>query len=218
MTESLGPSNDDIPAAEMRLAEREARAQLKTIKANAKFALLTFAEQRVALAKDLLLWLATGKARAAGMNETPSAYLEIYDAGGARLMADTEVQKVNGHSCTVCGIGGLFACAVERDLVPLFWEGKHDYHIGQDGGGASHIWAVMGKVGLFNQEQMVAIELAYEGAIPRWCGAYTVLDQDLANRSRSFFLRHGAYDSNQRRFRLEAIMQNIIDNHGTFTP
>lgn len=180
-----GPSNDDIPADELEFAEAEA----KIADDNARFAKLSKAKQRVAIAEDVLKWLGEGK-----INPRPGIYLSrSVEAVDASVMED----RVDGGQCTVCALGALFSCAVEKnDGLNDFW----DYNLG-----------IKQRAYLspyFDERQLRLIESAFE------CTYFIGNENDEeATRAVSFGMRTPTSKECMRR-----IMTNIIKNNGIFKP
>jgi hypothetical protein len=127
-----------VPADEMKLAREIARTE----RANAKFAAQTPAKQRVAIAKDVLLWLKMGKITA-----EQGTYLTLRDDKGRWMQ---EADEVNGYGCTACALGGIFAVACNRK---------------PDGSALMRDSDDMRKAlePYFSAEQLVEIECAFEG-------------------------------------------------------
>lgn len=209
-TESLGPSNDKIPAIEWRIAAEMRSTALD----NAAFADLPSADQRVTIARDVLLWLKVGKLK-------PT--LQTYGKFPAEV-----VDVVNGYDCHACALGGVFACAVERGqaggtVVGGGWVDDD----GEQGSFSGEY--IRGKLaGIFDPIQLGLIEAAFEGleGTPREVRALYGLDIGDAYR---FALKHGdrvkrgdlEYDewtTEVARARMVAIMRNVIRNRGTFIP
>ena len=222
MTEALGPSNDIIPPSEFRLAERIARVEAK----NKRFQDLPPARKRVAIAKDVLKWLATGKLLVPGA--AVSTYMEGFAV--SEHLADRTI--VNGGTCTACAIGGIVACAVERGEA-----GGSLYRNGLLVGmsqGSPDIHAALS--GIFSVEQLCLIEAAFEGeantpyrtrlALLEERGEHLDEEGDrvwsATARERTSDLLAPAYAFTERyedrSERMVAIMQNIIANGGTFVP
>lgn len=218
------PSNDSIPAAEWRIAEQLAREARRNIKFNA----MPAAKKRVALAKDVLKWLVSGKLRAAGQySGGGSTYLEFEDIGKDGVSRYVTVEerkaagKVNGYSCKACALGSLFAVAVERDSCTLFAPGERTDRASDD---VTAIWSALGsESGLFDLDQMLLIERAYEGSyVPsasksRFAELHGQFADSIENDD---WTRAGklAGEVGERAERLRLIMENIIANAGTFVP
>lgn len=96
-----------MTAEEIRQSSIEA-----TKKSNAEFALMSPADKRVTLAKDVLMQLATKRFRAAGGNYLDfRSYIPLTAEDIDRDLSELLPQV---EACDVCAIGGLFVCAVER--------------------------------------------------------------------------------------------------------
>lgn len=227
----MQPIPSDCPSkGEWRIARQLAREAIR----NAKFATLTPAQKRVGLAKDVIKWMASGKLIAAGQDgasgyleavipyaEAPARWTDTYSVPDGYVRVPTQAfrdaGKVNGYACTACAIGGLFAAAVERDLCKL----TNEYGNVTSEDGASGIWGALSRAGLFEKDQVVLIELAYEHdkCLPRDSReAKAGLDQTLVGRAIAFSEVDGLSADFERPARLEAIMRNIIANKGTFAP
>lgn len=204
MPKSLGPSNDAIPADEFRTAEAIARTEL----ANAAFRALDPARKRVAIAKDVLRWLANGKLKPG------YAYLDIPE------FYDNPRDIVNGGTCEACAVGSLFACAVERgDAGGTVRRSPTSSHLlGED---AIEIHRKL--AGLFEPEQLALIEAAFETedrlpvtTIQAVLGSEIYRDHP---KAQEYFRK--AWDfcpSQERDERMRLIMGNIIANKGAFVP
>ncbi len=174
-----------ISKAELRLNE----AAQALDRSNQEFLALAPADRRVLIAKDVLKWLRAGKIRA----ET-GTYLEGYDPVTGKS-TEKEPDRVDGGSCTVCALGAVFACTVERI------------------GGLEGFWSyrsadsIRGELGdHFDGEQLRLIETAFEQ------NDFT-LDSSVVVVSAAIHFATGG-----PRKRLVAIMKNIIENGGTFCP
>lgn len=209
-------SNDRIPRAEWRLAEKMARQGLK----NQKFRALDPATKRVAIAKDVLKWLATGKLKA---------------QSGFYLLAPTEVvDVVNGYKCEACALGSLFACAVERgDAGGTVVESPslRNYYgsIGMRADTFEGVKLYSKLEGIFDKVQLAMIEGAFEpehsfprdsreagGSKRQWDevqGTYWVDSPEIAWAMA--WHKTAPKDPSDR---MKAIMENIIANNGTFVP
>lgn len=223
---SLGPSNDKLPRGEWA----ENRAAQAIGRKNAKFFAASPEEKRVILAKDVLEWQAARKLFAAGVlngfgSTDWSHYLSVYsDADKAqqgassskfdelRLKDEEVIDKdhVNGNVCSACAIGSLVAVAAERGACSLTSNYRHDRIIGADGNGSRSVRAALAPY--FEDRQLSLIEMAFErNLIDSRAGNKDFSEE--AKAARGFGYRYS--DRNEC---LAAIMQNIIDNKGTFTP
>lgn len=160
-----------------------------------KFAALSPAEKRVAVAKDVIAQLDAKKIVAlcgSYVSITPKEN-EIFS-----LEPDDEMQTVlAGRVCDACALGSLFICAVAKlddctaDSVQFDKHYDVDYYMRDDP------YEYLGQ--FFEHEQLHRIEQAFEG-YAGWS------DDDGAN-----------YIDEDAERRLRVIMKNIIDNNGTFT-
>ena len=202
--ENLGPSNDTIPADEFRTAAAIARTE----RANAAFRALNPARKRVAIAKDVLRWLATGKLRPGyGYLDIPEFY-------------DNQRDIVNGGTCEACAVGSLFACAVERgDAGGTVRRSPTSCRlIGED---ATEIHRKL--AGIFEPDQLALIEAAFETECRLPIATIqAVLGYEIDRqhpKAQEYFRK--AWDFCPRADRPERmvlIMENIIANKGTFIP
>lgn len=180
-------------------------------KANKRFAAMTKAQKRVAIAKDVLAALATKKIEA----ESGTYYLRTKALG----------DKLNGEQCNACAIGALFACQVERtpklkltdasdyyDSTDVYWdEDAHEYKEGA----AERSFASYGMREtlrkFFGDKQLGLIETAFEQD-DDYCYDLN-LDGDTVDAAIKFGSRYRS-----DRGRMRAIMENIVANRGEFRP
>lgn len=145
--------------AEMKLARQIADRELAVIKANAKFAKLTPAQKRVAVAKDVLKHLGEGTLVA-----TKGDYLSVYDTGPT------------GEECHACALGAVFACATILD-------GGRKALTEDDSCLSSHTMVrELENAGIFSTEQLRTIECAFEGWGPDTSEEYGTEDTLAFNR------------------------------------
>ncbi len=174
-----------ISKAELRLNE----AAQALDRSNQEFNALSPAARRVAIARDVLKWLEVGKIRA-----KTGTYLSSYDIKNDRY-TNKEDDRVDGGSCTVCALGAVFACTVERiGGLKDFWSYRDAESIRRELG--DH----------FDDEQLRLIETAFEqGDFTRTTPDY-VIGQAIE------------FATGRPEERLVAIMKNIISNKGEFCP
>jgi hypothetical protein len=215
----------DIPKDEQRYARRAKPPERQRL-TNEQFAALPPAEQRVAIARDVLEWISMGKAV-----PHKGTYLRVFEP--STLPADFndaatkewlppeleagDLQVVNGHSCTVCGLGSVFAVAAERGCFPL--------REGASGGASMH----RALKPYFDSATLLLIECAFERSVgfdyeapvshqakqaARWFGA--TVARAVEGYYTSYFSPEVAREVDRRVLR--AIMQDIIDNGGAFVP
>ncbi len=154
-----------------------------------KFSELSAAGKRVRIAKDVLQWLASKK-----LTAMSGEYIKVLDSDG---LEKYPAKKVNGFNCEACALGAIFACAVERK--PRLAGGNLIRF-----GGAIHSQLRS----VFDREQLLLIENAFEQ-----CDIHYDTQDNEANRRAITFSK-----STDDKKRMKCIMQNIIDNKGTFIP
>lgn len=170
---------------------------------NREFDAMAKAQKRVAIAKDVLAYLRAGKIK----TDVPG-YLNDVDLRNGEQVRDS--LQATDRACQACAIGACFVAANLRaddlEVRALCRNGSWD------DGMRDYLarW--------FSRGQLCLIEAAFE------CDAETAADQGvgdrLARRAEDFGLAHGNRCKNRTRRtrRMRAIMQNIIDNGGTFKP
>jgi hypothetical protein len=180
---------------------------MTTAEKNARFAAMSPAEKRVAIAHDVIEQLRLEKIYA-----TQGTYLNA-PAGNAVLESNA-AETFGSAACQACAIGSLLACAIgAQDSVTL-----------------SDVNAIVGLRSIemagsdafryleryFDKEQMVMIETAFEGDL---------ISDDVFEISRQsehecvdFHDYYRDEDGVDETRLLTAIMQNIINNNGTFVP
>lgn len=167
-----------------------------------KFDKLTKAGKRIAIAKDVLAQLRARKLQAKLGAWAVPAHTNINE-----LPNDTDLAKLfESKQCMVCGVGALFVAAVEK---------CGNYHISELGPNPYRIEGdrvfdyLADRKKLFSNSQLRMIEIAFER------GSGAMLPETKRERdARDFF--PDEYVPAETRMR--KIMQNIIDNGGTFNP
>ncbi len=182
---------------------------------NDKFNRLTRAEKRVAIARDVLAQMGTGRfvAEAGYWLTLPDAFYLI-EATDAQKEKNTELQSIlkKREQCQGCALGGMFMCAVERanklkvrDLSTFEEATKED--MDEDPWYLDNL-QVEGEDTLdylkrfFSEEQLTLIESAFE----QGDGAYGKAGADFCAN---------VLEASDR---MRVIMQNIIVNKGKFCP
>ena len=207
-------SNDNIPADEMAYARR-ARPQEKPKMTNELFASLTPSEKRVAIARDVLEWLSEGRLKAkSGM------YIAVYETPAmepGESLRSVDIEDINRYSCQACALGSVFALASFRCGLSIGAAARAEVPINE---------AIHEQLrDIFDARQLAQIECAFE-ASPGF--DYEVLSRDEAQAAAQFGRRvavpictlrdAAAYQASRDARVMRAIMQNIIDNDGTFVP
>lgn len=164
---------------------------------------LTAAEKRVLIAKDTIKWLKTHALRV-----RPGTYF-LAPIGSLSSKSDTDkldvaLGTIEG-SCTVCGLGGMFYSMVRRfDKVTVGLSAGDQVH-------GHTIYEQLGKY--FSTTQLSLIESAFE--VQAMTANVTMrpnFNWDEVNRAVDFAWGKEPAD------RLRKIMNNIINNGGTFRP
>ena len=209
-----------VPKPKATAATRRA-AQIK--RQNAWFASLTKPEKRVAIARDVLAQLKSGRLQPEHGAWLFSKVLAHDEFGPAAVTmfsttlapnADLQGEILAMETCTGCALGGLFMCTLERsnNLTPkqLVDENLH----------SENIVPYLEKY--FSRAQLQLIEASFENGnsaieSPRdkkirqqareWDIAVTGCLESLADES-----------TESARTRMRLIMENIVVNNGTFKP
>lgn len=184
-----------ISRAEMKLNEQMQQADYELAVSNKAFADATPAGKRVIIAQDVISWLKIGKIRArTGVYLDPS--VPVYaDDGTVSHYEDGALDpaRVDGGKCTACALGSVFACTVERTGGRVgFWSNYRQ----------SQQTAVLEP--FFEVRQLRLIESAFER-------------EDFCNDADEA-VHFGQVVAGGYAARIASIMQNIIDNGGTFVP
>ncbi|MEE8607934.1 MAG: hypothetical protein V3S55_10025 [Nitrospiraceae bacterium] len=164
------------------------------------------AEARVAIAQDVIKTLAFERMVAKSRH---GYFLVNESAKGVREDSYEAValsMKTRGKTtCTVCAIGA--ACLSAVSLYDKAEPVEREY----DGWGTSSMYMRIVLARWFTRKQLDLIECAFEKSAD-----FQEADPSLEsrNRAKAFGIQH-PMDSRER---LEAIMQNVIDNDGTFKP
>lgn len=194
----------------------------KTIKARNKwFAALTPQEQRIAIAKDVILQLELGKFEASsGTYFELVAKSELYDGDDLQKVIENRTE-----SCSVCAIGAVFASKVRlgNNVVISKWD------INETEVGLSSSCLLEATENIFSEKQMRLMEFAFEGddinyifytnnlglsdfeSKKEYNKAYKELER--INKACESFYKNYEYDNSKR---MVAIMQNVITNNGEF--
>lgn len=186
---------------------------MSILKKNAKFQKLTKGQKRVAVAQDVIASLKSGQIKAIQGTWAEPLRRENF------VPEDKEVEfceVLNKTKCKCCGLGALFVEAVKRFDKFKSVVAVDDYDI----------YHYLKKI--FSEEQLDMIECSFEcgdgvnkegsfkDAIPsissygEYCYEYNSKTYDRCVRFGKTF--------KTPRLRMTAIMQNIVNNNGTFKP
>lgn len=190
------------------IAKTEAQIRAAMKAKNRRFWKKTKAQQRVAIAKDVLLQLQSKfyTPRTGVYVKLQGPTMELYNLN-PRLDQAFQEMKEEGVTCKVCGIGACFVSLVNLgNEVPTQYSFQREWSNGANVD-TDLMWKQMGKV--FPKVQQSMIENAFE--ISTNHGRSSSANRE---RARAFGTR---YDGDARK-RLIAIMENIIENKGFFKP
>ena len=171
-----------------------------------EFDKLSKKQRRIAVAKDVLKWLAMGR-----MTAKKKTYL-----AASQLTPDG---KINGFNCRACALGGMFACVVEQKKgvnLHEFNRGWADEDGGyRDYGSQEQMHDMLGE--FFDADELRNIENAFEGrdregGIVNGAGAFY---DEMAFSEDALKFNAGIRSPKKR---MQRIMRNIIRNEGRFIP
>lgn len=171
-----------------------------------QFNRLSKKNKRIAIAKDVIAQIKAEKIYGAGGNFIRSAELSNYLS---KLRGKRSLQELlPNYTCAVCAKGALFY----SDII-----NRNNYNV-------STYFSIQNddcvdKLDYFDKIQLDLIEIAFEGQ------TYEHSDTTLrcaSSNGNAYKIILGAINFGRKHFngndRLKAIMQNIIDNDGTFLP
>jgi hypothetical protein len=180
---------------------------------NAAFNALPKAQRRVIIAQDTIFQLWSGKYEAAS-----GTYFDLFPEGDEKFVPGTELQTLintPGLTCEVCARGAIFASAVR--LTNELKIGLNDTESVDMGALNPAFRAKESK--FFPWKQLLLMEFAFEvdpGSSDEDLQCeYDCRDEE--DHATEYALKFGRRYKNDAK-RLMAIMQNVIDNDGTFKP
>lgn len=193
----------------------------KTIKARNKwFAALTAQEQRIAIAKDVILQLELGKFEASsGTYFELVAKSELYDGDDLQKVIENRTE-----SCSVCAIGAVFASKVRLGNNVLI----EDWDINDKDLSMTSCDLLEATENIFSEKQMRLMEFAFENSDinDEFVASYLDLDDfdseelyeeayyELVRINKACRSFYDLYEEDSDR--MKAIMKNVIENSGTF--
>lgn len=202
------------PKKRLTKAEKEAQVKREIARRNRIFQAATKAEKRVLIAKDVIAQIRAKRLRAKSRAwiipenlDTPAAlpFDAFYDK-------DASVQKLflskEMAPCNCCALGGLFmSCTLynNKTTVQELDQAADDLGRMIEADGPSN-----GLTKFFSRDQLQLIEYAFEGGdgyFNDWGLSGGAVENAYAN-----------YNHIDDEKRLIAIMENIIENKGTFKP
>jgi hypothetical protein len=177
--------------------------ETKTKNLNAEFKKANKAQKRVMIAQDVLAQI---KAKRYFAESGCWVQPNIKAACEKNLKDEDSVQELFAKkkikSCNVCALGGLFMSCINLNNNTTVQDLKDETYIGDLVADDDKLSNGLNRI--FTQKQLILIETYFEGSE----GYFKGDDEETV----TFFEN---YDDDER---LEMIMQNIIDNNGTFKP
>lgn len=181
---------------------------------------LTEGQLRIAVAQDVLSTLSKRRRyTVSGGQYVEGSYMTLEDNlpddGGKSVARELQKQK----DCEVCGLGACFLSLVALDNKFDLAANIKNYP-GWDEGTPTQSYISLGSSTIrerlgacFSKSQLDMIECAFEQSTCFHTRDNTGASEDEAKKAAKF---GDKYQNDTRR--LKAIMQNIIDNEGVFTP
>lgn len=175
--------------------KQELKIAMSIEKRNKAFNKLSKPEKRVAIAKDVIIALKAKKYIAKSGD-----YLNLNSKSGKDLFGvniNQELLCSDDVTCTVCAIGAMFTSKVAIS-------NNFDDYRPSDNEMRSHLSKY------FSMPQLHLIESAFEG----WEKGSTSISGNIPNDNHMIFEEKYPNDND----RMIAIMENIVENKGTFKP
>jgi len=186
---------------------------MKTSQLNEKFKKATKAQKRVMIAQDVLDQIRAKRYRAVTGKWVDPVWKRDYESQKIKYSPnhsakDAFENKAIDH-CKVCALGGLFmSCTNLNNHTTIEdLEIEADFYLGDRVEYNEKISNGLNRI--FSQKQLILIESFFEGGE----GYFSSPRDDNYGEEKGIF-----YKSYSNYKRLEIIMQNIIDNDGTFKP
>jgi len=178
---------------------------------NKTFKKLTKPQKRVAIAKDVLKQIKDKSLIPDRYNYLiPASSFNFYESGGEELST-----VLYNESCRVCALGSVFACIIKKEndfIIP-----NQSLRLEGDKYGADLRRRVRK---YFSSLQMAMIESAYMRSAGYFI--YEKIDRDkhlnIMNICEDYRSANNVNSCMYNKKALNLIMQNIIDNKGTFKP
>lgn len=179
---------------------------MKTNKLNEEFKKATKAQKRVMIAKDVLAQIKAKRYFAESGEWVKPLWSDDQKSIAIKLYPKSSIKDAFKskaiNSCRVCALGGLFMSCTNLNNNTTVQDLKNETYIGDLVADDDKISNGLNRI--FTQGQLMLIESYFEG------GEGYFRD---GNEKTQTFLE--SYNDDER---LKIIMQNIIDNNGTFKP
>ena len=179
---------------------------MKTNKLNEEFKKATKAQKRVMIAKDVLAQIKAKRYFAESGEWVKPLWSDDQKSIDIKLDPNSSIKDAFKskaiNSCQVCALGGLFMSCTNLNNNTTVQDLKDETYIGELVADDDKISNGLNRI--FTQAQLMLIESYFEGGEGYFRGG---------NEKTQTFLE--SYNDDER---LKIIMQNIIDNNGTFKP
>jgi hypothetical protein len=185
---------------------------IKIKNTNEEFKKATKAQKRVMIAKDVLAQI-----KAKRYIPEAGTWVDInYNHFGSEMQIGEEcsVQELFSEktieSCQVCALGGLFMSCINLNNSTLFKELDEAANCLGDWI-AKNLKLSNNLNTIFSRDQLILIELYHEGG-----SGYFRSSDNLKAKYKHYNLFYTFYPNDEERLKL--IMENIVENEGTFKP
>lgn len=173
----------------------------------AEFNELSQEEKRIAVAKDVIAMVCANKL----LPESGSIvfiYADHYNSPTFRSTSFKDFIKADNTQCAVCARGSLLASYVGYVNELTIEKATHNsLRVTSEHASDAKLKEI------FSVEQLALIETAFEGDSMAYSGNGVITEEDEDEAHENYYLYY--YDEEER---LLAIMENIIENNGTFVP
>ncbi len=203
------------PKKRQTKAQKQAAAYREITRRNKIYAAATLAQKRVLIAKDVIAQLKDNRFVA----ET-GTWTDMWSSGDFPHAVGFQETFLTDKSvsCNCCAVGSLFlGCTLYANKL-LTDDIRADWSLGEDI--ISRKKFANGFQKLFSPKQLALIELAFEGQTE-----FVMDDEDMDYTAPELSVEEemaavGGYynDFKSPKARLIAIMENIVENNGTFEP
>ena len=187
---------------------------MKTNQLNEEFKKATKAQKRVMIAKDVLAQIKAKRYFAESGEWVKPLWSDDQKSIDIKLDPNSSIKDAFKskaiNSCQVCALGGLFMSCTNLNNNTTVQDMKTEYYLGevvQDNDKISN-----GLNRIFTRKQLMLIETYFEGGEGYFKGYSEYFSYSDEKLLVTFFK---SYHDDER---LKMIMQNIIDNNGTFKP
>ena len=187
---------------------------IKIDKLNEEFKKATKAQKRVMIAKDVLAQIKAERCFPKRGEWVRPLWSDDQKSIDIKLDPNSSIKDAFKskaiNSCEVCALGGLFMSCTNLNNNTTVGDMKTEYYIGEFVNDDVKISNELNRI--FTQKQLMLIETYFEGGagyFKSYSHHFSYSDEKL------LVIFFKSFDDDER---LKMIMQNIIDNNGTFKP